>query len=401
MKLSDLTVEVRNKQLLRAGIVRPEELVLELEDQFNNVGTWKLTLAAEHPLADELRTPGSGVIITGSTDVLMSGPTTASEFASTPEDPGGSIVFSGLSDTSILLDYLAFPQPSNVDPTHQTEAHDVRTGKAETLMHAYVKANCGTSAPASRRKANLVMGSDLGRGPIVTKSARFPVLGNLIAEIAQLGKLGFRIVQRDASLVFETFAVTDRSAYIRLDVQNNSLSGSRVSIGAPGATRVIVAGQGELTNRNFRQVTTTDSLAAEAEWGRRIEVFQDQRNTNENDELDQSGEEILADQGFTAIGVQAVPTEDSAMEFGRDWRMGDRVSVVVDEHELGAIVTGMVLKANSDGFKVGALLGDTTGFNSEARTSQRVQSTEIRVSELERNSGVDTGSDIMAIMRVW
>ncbi|MGW3323877.1 siphovirus ReqiPepy6 Gp37-like family protein [Streptomyces virginiae] len=401
MKLSDITVEVRNKQLERLGVIRPEELILELQDTFNNVGTWKVTLAAEHPLADELRLPGSGLLITGTTDVLMSGPTTAHEFAATPEDPGGSIVFSGISDTSILLDFLAFPQPSNVDPTSQTESHDVRTGKAETVMHAYVKANAGADAPVSRRKPRLTMGVDLSRGPTVTKSARFPVLGTLISELAVLADLGFRIVQRDDVLVFETYAVTDRSAYIRLDVQNNSLSGSRVSIGAPGATRVIVAGQGEMVKRNFREVTTVESLAAESEWGRRIEVFQDQRNTNENDELDQSGQELLAEQGFTAIGVQAVPAEDSAMEFGKDWGMGDRVSVVVDDHELTSTVTGMVLKADSEGFRLGALLGDAAGFNTDAQTNQRVQNTEKRISELERNGNAGNGDEMMQIMKVW
>src|ERR1044072_9035214 len=102
MRLSDLTVEVRDKSLARVGAIRPEELILELADEFNNVGTWKLTLAIEHPLASVLRTPGAGIIVTGPTDVLMSGPMTKSEYASTPEDPGGSTVFEGVSDTCIL-----------------------------------------------------------------------------------------------------------------------------------------------------------------------------------------------------------------------------------------------------------------------------------------------------------
>ncbi|WJN62643.1 Hub-like baseplate protein [Streptomyces phage phiScoe10] len=404
MKLRDLTVEVRDKALNRVGAIRPEELVLELEDQFNNVGAWKLTLQAEHPLVSALRTPGSGVIITGPTDVLMSGPTTKNEFAATPEDPGGSVVFEGISDTCILSDYLAFPQPSNVNPTTQTESHDVRSGKAETVMHAYVNANVGPSAPASRRKSKLTMGADLARGSIVKKSARFQVLGNLLTEIAVVDGLTFRVVQRGSNLVFETGQVTNRASYIRLDVMNNTLSGQRVAITPPSATHVIVAGQGELVDRTFKDVTTAESLAAEADWGRRIEVFQDQRNTNDDEELDNSGLETLAEKGFTAVAVQAVPMEDSAMQFGVDWQMGDVVSVVVDAQELVATVTGMVLKATSDGFKIGALLGDATGFNAEAAYAKRVQATENRVSQLERNSsggGASSDDQIMRIMGVW
>ncbi|QDP44223.1 minor tail protein [Streptomyces phage Celia] len=406
MKLSELTVEVRNKSLARIGVVRPEELILEVQDEFNNVGTWKLTLAIEHPLAAVLRTPGSGVIITGPTDVLMSGPTIKNEYASTPEDPGGSIVFEGISDTHILADYLALPDPSNTNPTTQTLSHDVRTGHAEDVMHAYVNANVGPGAPSDRRNANLAMGTSEGRGALITKSARFPVLGNLLSEIAVTPGLGFRIVQRDDELVFETSAVTDRSAYIRLDVWNNTLSGSRVAIGAPSATRVIVAGQGEQEDRNFRLVTTDESLAAETEWGRRIEVYKDQRNTNDDGELDDSGAEILEKQGFTSVAAQAVPNEDSPMQFGKDWSMGDKVSVIVNDQQLTATVTGMILRADENGFQIGAVLGDPTGFNPEAATSARVQNTENRVSELERNGSTGGGgaSDdvkILTLMGVW
>jgi hypothetical protein len=65
VRLQDITVEVRDKALARRGIIRPEELVLELTDNFNNLGSWKLSLASEHPLCDTLRTPGSGIIVTG------------------------------------------------------------------------------------------------------------------------------------------------------------------------------------------------------------------------------------------------------------------------------------------------------------------------------------------------
>ncbi|WJN63035.1 Hub-like baseplate protein [Streptomyces phage phiScoe3] len=405
MKLRDLTVEVRDKTLKRVGVIRPEELVLELEDQFNNVGTWKLTLAVEHPLTTALRTPGSGVIITGPTDVLMSGPTTKNEFAATPEDPGGSVVFEGISDTCVLSDMLSFPDPTNVNPTTQTKAHDDRTGNAETLLHAYVNANIGPSAPAARRKAGLIMGTNLGRGTIMTKSPRFAVLGNLLTDIAVVDGLGFRVVQRGANLVFETYQITDRTKTIRLDVLNNTLAGQRVAITPPSATHVIVAGQGEQVDRAFRDVTTPESLAAEADWGRRIEVFQDQRDQSDDTQLDQSGLETLAKDGFTSVAVQAVPMEDSAMRFGIDWGLGDVVSVVVNNQELSSTVTGMVMQATSDGFKIGVLLGDATGFNVEAAYAQRVQNTENRVSQLERNSsgggGVSTDDQILRIMGVW
>jgi hypothetical protein len=40
VRLEDITVEVRDKNLVRRGIIRPEELDLELTDNFNNLGSW-------------------------------------------------------------------------------------------------------------------------------------------------------------------------------------------------------------------------------------------------------------------------------------------------------------------------------------------------------------------------
>ncbi|MEU9044098.1 siphovirus ReqiPepy6 Gp37-like family protein [Kitasatospora sp. NPDC048343] len=402
MKLSDLTVEVRDKTLARQGIIRPEELVLEIQETFNNVGTWRLSLAAEHPLTPVLRTPGSGLVVTGPTDVLISGPTVKPEFASTPEDPAGTVTFEGVSDSVVLMDMLALPEPSNPDMASQRQAHDTRTGSAESVMHAYVNANLGPAAPSPRRRPGLTMGTNLGRGPTVSKSARFPVLGSLLTEIAVVANLGFRIVQRGSGLVFETYQIVDRSRQVRLDVRNRTLSGQRVAISPPGATRVLVAGQGDLTARQFLAVDTPASIAAEADWARRIERFVDQRNTSDWTELQQAGNEVMAKEGFTSVAVQAVPVEDSAMRFGIDWYLGDQVGVVVENQELVSTVTGMVLKANADGYKVGALLGDPAGFDIRTALTRRVQTTETRVSALERTAeGGSSDNQIMSLMGVW
>lgn len=403
MRLRDVTVEVRDKSLTRRGLVRPEELQLEVTDNFNNVGEWKLTLAAENPLAQILRQPGAGVIITGPTDVIMSGPMVNAEFAATQDDPGGSIAFEGVSDTVILADALALPDPTNPDGASQTLAHDVRQGKAEDVMHSFVMANIGPTAPTERRKKYLVGGPSGGRGPAVIKSARFPVLGNLLSELALLGNLGFRVMQRGTSLVFETFQITDRTDFIRLDVANGSLAGQRVAISPPGVTRAIVAGQGDLVKRQFLQIQTPESVAAEADWGRRIEQFVDQRQTDDWKELQQAGDEAMADSGFTAVNVQVVPMEDGAMRFGHDWNLGDTVSVVVENQELTSNATGMVMKADSDGFRVGVLLGDPSGFDADAAMSKRVTNTEARVSQLERTSDIGAAGDnqMMSIMGVW
>lgn len=389
MHIRNFVVEVRDKDLVRLGQIALGDLNILIEDQFNNVGSWTLTLRSDHPLAPALRTPGSGIIVTASDGtVIMSGPTVKPENAATVDNPGGTLTVNGLTDTVLLADRIAFPDPTNVDPTTQTLSHDVRTGPIETLMHAYVNANLGPDAPAERRNPHLQMGTNLGRGDVVTKRARFPVLGNLLSEMAAPAGLGFRIIQVGDHLEFQTYAVVDRTDGVRLDIQNNMLAGHRVAIAPPGATHVIVAGQGELVDRQFTLVYTIDSLAAAEMWGRRIERFVDQRQTDDPDEQARAGLEVLADEGFSQFSAQVVPMEDFAIEYGHDWFLGDSIVVVVEGEEMVSVVTGYVLRNDKDGFRMGAILGDPRASGVAARLSK----VEVRVDALER--GVEAVTNV-------
>ncbi|ONI83504.1 hypothetical protein ALI22I_33975 [Saccharothrix sp. ALI-22-I] len=405
MQLADLTVEVRDRDLKRLGLIRPEELNLRIEGEHNGIGTWKLELAAEHPLASVLRQPGSGIIVTGPQDILMSGPTVSPVVVTSADDPEGMVSVEGVSDSVVLADMLAWPQPSNPDPTTQALSHDVRQGDAESVIHGFVNANCGPAAPAARRKARLRMGTNLARGPQVKKSARFPVLGALIADVAVMAGLGFRVVQRGTELVFETYQVTDRSLDIRLDVLTGTLASQSVAVAPPGATQVIVGGQGELTNRSFLAATTPEALAAEAEWGRRIERFVDQRQTDDPAEYQQAADEVLAEEGFTAVAMRAVPTDDLTMRFGIDWHLGDRVAAVVGSGELTAVATGYVLVVGAGGVQLGAILGDPRQFDRNETLNRRLEDARKRISALERNAEIGTTATddaaVMSLMGVW
>ena len=387
MRLTDLTVEVRDNTLARVGMIRPEDLDLELTATHNNVSTWTLKLHSEHPLASTLRTPGAGIIVTGPAGRLLSGPMVNPENAATAGDPAGTLTVPGVDDTVLLADSLAYPDPAG-GAGSKKKPSDVRRGPVESLMHQFVDANIGPSAPAERRTGllgRLTLGVNGNRGPTVVKAARFDQLGHLLTDLASLGRLGFRIIQRGTSLVFETYPVTDRTATVRLDIRNNTLAGHRIAVSAPAITRAIVAGSDEGVFRAVLPMNTPASLAAEGEWGRRIERFVDQRTTD-LDQLRRAGNEALAAGGATQVAVQVVPMEDSTMRLGHDWGLGDAVTVVVDGQELTATVTGYVIKADREGFRCGALLGDPVGLDHTAALIRRVAATEARVSALERTA---------------
>lgn len=406
MEVGHLTVEVRNRDLERLGVIQGVNLDLVVEDEFNNVGSWVLRLPAEHPLTGPLRMPGSGLIVSGPNGVLMSGPTVLPADSVTSSDPAGLLTVTGVTDTVALADTLAWPQPTNVNPEAQTVSHDERTGNAESLMHQYVNANMGPGAPALRRKAKLTMGVNLGRGPVLKKKARFPILGNLLSEIAVLGELGFRVIQRDGVLVFETYEVTDRSRLVRFDVHNGNIASQQYAIAPPLATQIIVAGQGDLVQRQFHLGNTPDSLQAEIDWGRRIESFVDQRQTDDPDEHKQKADELLAESGFTQTSVKVVPSDDMAMQFGRDWNVGDRISVTVNGNETVATVSGYKLVANKAGLRLGATVGDIANLDKSIEARRRLETTAQRVDALERagsggGGGGSSDAGVFNFMGAW
>lgn len=385
MQISDLTVEVRNSALQRVGQLTEADLVgFKAILRNNNVGSWSATLPVGSKMGEALRQPGAGLILSTAEGTLLSGPTSTVVTSQSVDDQTGTYTITGIDDSVLLKERLAYPTPTTADVTAQTIAYDIRTGLAEAVMKAYVDANIGPSAPALRRVAGLTVQALAGLGPSVRASARFETLHELLRGLADVSGLSFTIEQVGSALQFQVWQPVDRSSYIRLDLDNGQLSKSEYSYTQPKATRTIVAGQGEGTARTFLERTSADSLTAEMAWGRRIEVFKDQRNTNDTTELQQAGDEILSVDGKTKVAVDIQPTDDTTMRFGVDWNLGDKVGVVVGDTQLTAVVTEVALLVKKDGVRLAATVGEPAALDFETQLVARSTDQALRLSQLER-----------------
>ena len=394
MQIEDLTVEVRDTTKTRVGLLTPADLVgAKFLSKFNNVGTWTVVLPYGHVLADVLRSPGSGIIVTGPDGVLLSGPTVQAELAQTVEDPAGTWTITGVDDSVVLADSLGYPSPGVSDVAAQTVANDIRTGSAETVLKQYVNYNIGPAATTARKVANLTIEADANRGNAVTGSARFESLQDLFYPLAQTGGIGYTVEQVGSDLQFQVYVPQNRTSTIRMDLQNGKLSKTDYAYVSPKLTRAIVGGQGESVERIFYEATSTDSVGAETLWGRRIETFIDSRNTSLTTELQQAGEEALVDKGKTIVNLSVVPSDDVNMRYGYDWGLGDEVSVIIGDIEASATVTEVAIGVESDGVRVIATVGTPTPLSFESKLISASQSQAVRISNLERNTtgyGVST-----------
>lgn len=395
MQVQDLIVEVRNSAKVRIGQLLPADLVgLVVVARHLNVGTWSITLPSNHRLVDELRTPGAGIVITAHDEVIFSGPTTSAKLEQSKENPVGDWVIEGVDDSVILEEHLAYPLPSVADVTAQTINADVRTGAAETVIKGYVYDNISALAGTVRAIPDLFVETDLGRGSIVTGSARFINLQELLYGLAQTGNIGYRVEQTvNNDLMFQVFEPVDRSKSIRMDIDNGRLTRTEYAYGQPKATRIIVGGPGEAEERLFYEGSNTASLAAETIWARRVERFVDSRGSGLEDELVQSANEALVDEGKTIVNTSVTPSDDQTMRYGIDWNLGDLVTVVVGLTESTAVVTEVGISVQPDGVRIAATVGTPTPTDFESQMISVQQQQIDRISNLERNTtgyGVNT-----------
>lgn len=387
MRHSDLVVEVRDSFRRRQAVIPAQYLDLELTDLYNDVGNWKITLPAEHNAVQYLSQPGSGIVVTCGLYVF-SGPTTRPTQSVNASDTKGTITFEGVSDSVYLADALAWTDPSNIAAIGDGKL----TGAAETVMHNLVSANIGATAQAARQLSGLSQLSTGTGGDSVTVYRTFQPLIEILRS-ASAGSavgasgLGFRMVQAGGDVRFETFVTTDRSKSVRMSIAGGDVSAQEVSVAAPTATRAIVAGTGWATSRKMIEYSTIASVAAESEWKRRIERYVDARSTNITSELQAAGLEVLTTEGNTLMGVMVTPTEDTSLTYGRDWVMGDLVTVEHNSVEYSLNVSGLSLKANGTGVRLGMLVGTDIAFP-DATGQRAVAGIESRVASLEKNTGM-------------
>lgn len=387
MQIQDLTVEVRDGSYKRIGQLLAADLNgLLLVLRYNNVGSWSIKLPSNHRLVDELRLPGAGIIVQANNDVIFSGYTTSAKLDQSVDNPLGDWSIEGVDDSVILSERLAYPNPASSDMGQQLPANDDRSGTAETVIKGYVLENISSAAVTDRAIANLIVEESLERGQLVSASARFDNLQELIYKLAQTGGVGFRVEQQGDLVEFQVYDPQDRSGTVRMDLQNGKLTQTEYSYGQPKITRVVVGGAGEAEERLFYEGTTPASLEAESLWMRRVERFVDDRGSQVESSLQQAANEALVDDGKTIVNLSVTPSDDQTMRFGIDWYLGDKITVVVGLVESTAIVTEVGLSVSSDGVRLGVTVGTPVALDYESKLISAQQTQATRISNLERNT---------------
>lgn len=328
----------RNAALARTGQV-DDFLSLQMPLRFNRVSTWMLVLDAGSPAVPLLGNT-DGLVVERDGVTLLSGPVTSVE--RTSEAGRTTIVISGVDDTVWLERRLALPVPSG--PPYTAAAYDDKSGAAETVLRYFVDRNLGPSAIPARRLPSLTLAADLGRGTSVRGRGRFHTLLELLQPLALAGgDLGFRIVQVDSALEFQVFQPADRTASAVFSEELGNLAGYNHQEQAPPADYVYVGGQGEGATREIAE----GGDSADIDVYGRIEQFRDRRDIDTAATLEQALVEALAEVGpQTALSITPIDTD--AVAFGREYGLGDRVTVMLEGDPIQDVVREVVLNVTAD-----------------------------------------------------
>lgn len=333
-----VTLFSRDATLRRTGQVE-DFRSLTMPVRFNRTSTWLLELDARSP-AVALLGRRDGLIVERDGMTLLSGPVVSINRESSGDRD--TVTVTGVDDTVWLERRLALPVPTG--PPYTAVEYDDKSGAAETVLRHFVDRNLGPGATVPRRLPYLTLPADLARGTSVRGRGRFHTLLELLQPLALAGgDIGFRIVQVGMGLQFQVYVPADRTATAVFSRELGNLAAYSYALTAPPADYVIVGGQGEGTARAFVEGGTQADIDV---YGR-IEQFRDRRDIDTVETLEQARTEALEElQPPTSLSIS--PIDTAAVAFGREYALGDRVTVLVDGEQIRDVVREVTLTLTPD-----------------------------------------------------
>lgn len=248
-----------------------------------------------------------------------------------------TVALLGESYDTYLDEMITLPDPSRAADKQDVDAYWRRAGwSAEKLMHALIGWNIAEEARPEYRVPHLVRRPDLGRGRTLTFQTRFKNLLEELQELSTAGGLNFCIRQDGRQLAVEFFEGRDLSRAVRLTRNMGAIGETDYRQVRPQVTEVIVAGQGVGEKRTIIRVARDPGP-----WGRRVTVFKDRRDTDDEGELRQAANVDLDDAQEVA-SVRVEVSDAASKRFGRDFWLGDKITLDLG---YGNTITDVVTEA--------------------------------------------------------
>lgn len=339
---------------------------IELGPRGNEPGVGSFVSIAAPELLTAVLTPEARIVVIREPDgeaayIEMAGPIEnvklGYEAGRDGTDGYGLVTVQFADDPANLAYRLVYPNPAQASTAQSVTKYTITATNAEDAARALVNLNAGPGALTARKYPELALGVDSGVGTSVSTSfIRAVTLTDALREVLRLGgNLGMRTYQGDDNVVrFEVYAPRDLTATVWYSRDLGNVRSLEFEHAAPSATVAIVGDDQAGVARVVKERSNTAALAAG--W-RRKEVWVDGRSAANATELEQAGDEALADTGPTAR-VNVVAIETPMQRYRTHVRIFDRVSVeVFDGYVVEDVIRGFDIKVTPEREEISPLIG--------------------------------------------
>lgn len=394
--------------LLDGTRVRAAELddfTLRAVLRFNQPGTWQVTTRFAGEAPDWLRFGGygSGIALTRDGQTVLLG--LIEDRLIEESEAGIALICSGRDALALLEDRWVDPMGGSGGPTDYSGAsHDSQTGVASTIMRYLVNVNLISGSRVDRRMPAITL--DPGGDPVIggsaTINARFDNLLTLLQSIASTASpsatgLGFRMVDSPSvagRLEFEVYEPRDLRETITFDRRLHNVARAQLREFGPTVNALVMGGQGVAENRQLTEFVDSSSISR---YARRIERFVDRRDTDDLEAHAKKAAEVLqaGDGGFEYTLDEVI--DDAPYRWGRDYDLGDRVTIYVAGVRGEGVVREISLTIDgARGVHVTPLIG-TAGVTFSPPQVRQIERLGERVAFLERTDSFGS----IGMMMMW
>jgi hypothetical protein len=234
---------------------------------------------------------------------------------------------SGADYLGLIANRICYPSPG-ASWTGQTAAatDPVSAIHLESAIKHYVTNNIGSGSISARRFSLLDIATDLGRGNTVSYTVKFGsgVDLNLLDVIRALisgagSKMGVSVKRSGNRLVFDCYVPRDMTGKAWFSESLGNLTAVSFYLTDPTVTDSLVQGSGT----SF----ISRSASGKTQWNT-IEQFTDSSSETDTNNLNTAAQQALDSGGF-GPNMSATVTDIPFLTFGRDYGLGDTVTVEV------------------------------------------------------------------------
>lgn len=262
---------------------------------------------------------------------------------------GRYIILTGADWLGLIANRICYPSPGAAWNAQTAAATDpVSATPLETAIKHYVTNNIGSGAITSRKNTSLSVAASSGRGANVTYTVKFgsgvnlnllDVIRAMINSTGNANAMGVQVVRNPSThnLTFDVYVPRDLTGKAWFSEQLGNVAAVNFNIVDPTCTDSLVQGSGT----SFIQATA----AGRTIWNA-VEVYNDSASETVVANLQTTANDaLLQGQAGPTIGVTA--TDIPFLTFGRDYGLGDKVTVEVRPGAVYSdIVTGVTLSAD-------------------------------------------------------